>query len=133
MNDAGDTADAVTTIDSEELAAHVERNDVFLLDLRKSAHGGQIYGAIRYDPKKLRGASKLILPLPKSDGLVVLYDEQGDSNALRDLAEKLRSNGYGTLRILEGGYAAWERAGGRTEEPTIEQPVPLASEHQINR
>lgn len=111
----------------------MERNDVFLLDLRKSAHGGQIYGAIRYDPKKLRGASKLILPLPKSDGLVVLYDEHGDSNALSDLAEKLRSNGYGTLRILEGGYAAWERAGGRTEEPTIEQPVPLASEHQINR
>lgn len=130
-----DRIDAVSipTIDLEDVRAHVEASDIFLLDVRRAAHGGQIYGAIRYDPKKLASAERLILPLPKNDGLVVLYDEDGTSSSLFELAEKVRSNGYGTVRILSGGYRAWKDADGKTEEATLEQPVPLVSEHQISR
>jgi rhodanese-related sulfurtransferase len=131
MSDAnGNTLPAMAASD---VRAHVERGDVFLLDLRRSTGGTQIYGAIRYDPKKLLDAPRLVLPLPKDDGTIVLYDERGDSPALRDIADKLRAGGYGKLYALDGGFEAWEAADGRTEERTIEQPVPLVSEHQPER
>ncbi len=121
------------TIDAAEVARHVDANDIFLLDVRRAARGAQIYGAIRYDPKKLHGAAKLILPLPKSEGLIVLYDEDGRSDALAHLAAKVRDNGYAGVHVLAGGFEAWQAAGGRTEEPTLEQPVPLVSEQQAER
>lgn len=133
MNDATDATSAIPTLGLADVRAHVEANDIFLLDVRRAAHGGQIYGAIRYDPKKLRDAERLVLPLPKTDGLVVLYDEDGTSEALMELARKVRDNGYGKVCVLEGGYHAWKAADGKTEEPTIEQPVPLVSSHQISR
>ncbi|MBC5800507.1 MAG: hypothetical protein GIX03_06545 [Candidatus Eremiobacteraeota bacterium] len=117
----------------DDLRAHVEANDVFLLDLRRGTHGEQIYGAIRYDPHKLRDAPKLILPLPKNDGLVVLYDEDGTGKGLEEITDKLRADGYGALRILDGGFKAWKDAAGKTEEATIEQPVPEVSGHQLER
>lgn len=133
MNDSNDTRATIPTIALEDVRAHVEANNIFLLDVRRAAHGDQIYGAIRYDPKKLRDAERLILPLPKNDGLVVLYDEDGSSEALFELAAKVGENGYGKVHVLSGGYHAWKAAGGKTEEPTLEQPVPLVSGHQISR
>ncbi|GAC1303043.1 MAG: hypothetical protein NVS2B3_13290 [Vulcanimicrobiaceae bacterium] len=132
MSDIEPTA-TISAMSVDDVRAHVEANDIFLLDVRRSAHGHQIYGAIRYDPKKLREAERLVLPLPKNDGLVVLYDEDGRSDALRELAAKVRENGYGTVRVLEGGFHAWKAADGKLEEPTLEQPVPLVSGHQISR
>jgi len=128
-------SDTTTTpkLSVSDVAAHLERGDVFLLDVRGSTGKQQIYGAINYDPKKLRSASKLVLPLPKSDGLIVLYDASGDSRDLETIAEKLRADGYASIYALEGGFDAWDAAGGRIEEATIEQPVPLVSEHQIAR
>ena len=122
-----------SSIAIDELRERIDANQVFLLDVRRSAGGEQIYGAIRYDPGKLRAAEKLVLPLPKTDGLIVLYDEEGSGKALTQLAEKLRENGYGELRVLAGGFRAWKDAGGKTEERTVEQPVPLASGHQVER
>lgn len=127
------TSASIETIDAATLATHVEAGDAFVLDLRRHPGGVQMYGAIRYDPKKLDAAPRLILPLPKNDGLVVLYDEHGTSDALMGLAAKIRDNGYGRVVVLDGGYAAWEAAHGRTEERTLEQPVPIVSEHQIAR
>ena len=123
----------IATVGCDELARHIEASDAFLLDVRKHAHGAQIYGAIRYDPNKLAEAERLVLPLPKDDGFIVLYDEDGTSDALRALAAKLRENGYGRVSVLDGGFHAWKDADGRTEEPTLEQPVPTVSGHQINR
>jgi rhodanese-related sulfurtransferase len=120
------------TIGAAEVAQHVEAGDIFLLDVRGGG-GEQIYGAIRYDPKKLLEAERLVLPLPKSEGLIVLYDGDGTSSDTQKLAEKLRANDYATVRVLEGGFRDWQAAGGRTEDKTIEQPVPLASEHQLDR
>lgn len=132
MNDTNEP-NAPAGISSAEVAKHVERGDAFVLDLRRSAHGEQLYGAIRYDPKKLLDAPRLVLPLPKSEGLIVIYDEDGTSSRLADVAGKLRRDGYAEVRALEGGFAAWRAAGGRTEEETMEQPVPLVSEHQVER
>jgi rhodanese-related sulfurtransferase len=131
MSDAnGDTLPAMA---ADDVRAHIERGDVFLLDLRRSTGSTQIYGAIRYDPKKLLDAPRLVLPLPKEDGTIVLYDERGDSSNVRAIADKLRAGGYGKLYALDGGFEAWQAADGRTEERTIEQPVPLVSEHQPER
>jgi rhodanese-related sulfurtransferase len=121
------------SVGPDEVRAHVERGDAFVLDVRRSAGKAQIYGAIRYDPKKLLAAPKLVLPLPKDDGTIVLYDERGDSQALREIAEKLDADGYGEIFLLDGGFDAWTRANGKTEERTIEQSVPLVSEHQLER
>jgi rhodanese-related sulfurtransferase len=129
-----DTLRNAPTIEAADVAKHIEQNDVFLLDLRGGTGNKQIYGAIRYDPGKLAQAERLVLPLPKSgSGLIVLYDEDGKSRELQKLAEKLTANGYDPVHVLAGGFKAWEASGGRTEEPTIEQPVPLVSEHQLER
>lgn len=124
---------ALPKIGVDELRRHVEANNVFLLDLRRSVHGGQIYGAIRYDTHKLRDAVKLVLPLPKEDGLIVLYDEDGNGKVLEEIAAKLHDDGYGELRALDGGFKAWNDADGKTEEGTVEQPVPAVSGHQLER
>lgn len=131
MNDRMNTSGAA--IGTAELAERIERNDVFVLDLRRAVHGGQIYGSIRYDPKKLVDAARLVLPLPKTEGLIVLYDEDGSSKRLAELADKLRAGGYGEIRLLDGGFDAWKAADGKMQEASMEQPVPLVSEHQIER
>jgi rhodanese-related sulfurtransferase len=131
MNEA--EAPGLETIAVEQLSEHIERGDAFLLDLRHAVRGAQIYGAIRYDPKKLLDAPRLVLPLPKSQGLIVVYDEDGTSKTARQIGAKLRTDGYAEVRLLAGGFAAWQAAAGRTEEPTMEQIVPLVSEHQVER
>ncbi|GAC1443960.1 MAG: hypothetical protein NVS2B8_17270 [Vulcanimicrobiaceae bacterium] len=123
----------IATVGCDELARHIDAGDAFVLDVRKHARGAQIYGSIRYDPKKLADAARLVLPLPKEDGTIVLYDEDGKSDALCSLAAKVRDNGYGRVSVLDGGFTAWKDAEGRTEDPTLEQPVPLVSEHQLER
>ncbi len=117
----------------EELRSRVDAGNAFLLDVRRSAHGEQIYGAIRYDPHKLKDAPRLVLPLPKDGTPVVLYDEDGDSKTLHDLSAKLRENGYEGVELLEGGFNAWKAAAGKLEGATLEQPVPMVSEHQLGR
>ena len=124
---------SVPAIGIDELRSRVEANRAFLLDVRRSTHGSQIYGAIRYDPHKLHDATRLILPLPKDGTPIVLYDEVGDSKTLAALATKLLENGYSGVQTLAGGFAAWKSADGKMEEATLEQPVPMVSEHQIER
>ena len=132
MNDEK-TGITLPPIGVDDLTAHVANNDVFVLDLRAGRHGKQIYGAIRYDPKKLMDAPRLALPLPQNSGLIVVYDEDGTSSDVAQIGDKLRDNGYGEVRALEGGFAAYEAAGGKTEETTMEQPVPLMGDHQLGR
>ena len=123
----------IATVACDELARHIEAGDAFVLDVRKHAGSAQIYGSIRYDPKKLDAAARLILPLPKEGGIIVLYDEHGTSDALCELAAKVRDNGYGRVSVLAGGFDAWKQTDGRTEEPTLEQPVPLMPDPEIER
>ena len=132
MNEESD-APRLPAIGIDDLIRHVAANDVFVLDLRRSVHGKQIYGAIRYDAKKLLDAPKLALPLPKTDGLIVLYDEDGTSDAMTAIGTKLREEGFAEVRVLVGGFKAYQAADGKLEDATMEQPVPLVAEHQIER
>ncbi|MBV8369003.1 MAG: hypothetical protein JO036_08800 [Candidatus Eremiobacteraeota bacterium] len=83
----------------------------------------EVRGAIRYRPHDLLTPEHLALPLATETPAVV-YDEHGDGDLTKQIAEKLRANGYADVRILKGGFAAWEAAGGPTQEPTLEQSVP---------
>jgi hypothetical protein len=92
--------------------------------VRRRTGSEQIYGAIRYKPRDLLDAGRLILPLPKSDIPLVLYDEDGDGPDLGPIAAKFYESGYQGVRILSGGFRAWSAAARRTEPSTLEQPVP---------
>jgi 3-mercaptopyruvate sulfurtransferase SseA len=88
-------------------------------------HAGtrEIRGAIRYRPHDLLEPTHLVLPIAP-EKLVVLYDEHGGGDRTTRIAERLRADGYADVRVLQGGFAAWERAGGATQEPSLEQVVP---------
>ena len=126
--------EAPRTIDAGELANRIAAEDVFVVDVRQRPGSSQIYGAVRFDPGELEKAERLSLPLPQGDGLIVLYDEDGKSERLVELARKFDAAGYGSIATLEGGFKAWEDAGGRTEQLTIEQLVPgVSAQHFFAR
>jgi len=86
------------------------------------SHSGrrEVRGAIRYRPHDLL-AHHIAPPLP-SDRPVVLYDENGKGRQTEEIGQRLAAEGF-DVRILTGGFDAWERAGGLTQEPTMEQIV----------
>ena len=90
----------------------------------------EIRGAIRYRPHDLLTPDHLALPLAQ-DRPVVLYDEKGDGDLTLQIAEKLRASGFEDVRILTGGFPAWEAAGGPTQEPSFEQVVPPTRPSQV--
>ncbi len=92
----------------------------------------EIRGAIRYRPHDLLTPEHLALPLAP-DRPVVLYDEKGDGDLTAQIAAKLRANGYEDVRILKGGFTAWEQAGGPTQEPTLEQLVPPERPSEVQK
>ncbi|HTJ28270.1 MAG TPA: rhodanese-like domain-containing protein [Candidatus Limnocylindria bacterium] len=96
------------------------------------SHAGsrEIRGAIRYRPHDLLVPERLALPLAPEKP-VVLYDQHGNDAHTAEIAEKLRANGYRDVRTLEGGFAAWEGAGGPTQEPSFEQVVPPVRRDQV--
>ena len=55
----------------------------------------------------------------------------GRGDLTRQIAEKLEAQGFADVRILEGGYAAWERAGGETQAPSMEQIVPPSRTSEV--
>jgi len=117
-----------------ELTERVERGDVFVIDVRRSTGSEQIYGAIRYNPRHLLNAARLALPLPKTgEPAIVLYDETGEGPDLESIAVKFRQSGYALLGKLAGGFDAWKIAARRTEEKSLEQPVPSVDEGQLER
>ena len=89
----------------------------------------EIRGAIRYRPHDLLEPEHLMLPLPP-DRLIVLYDERGEGD-LAKIAARLTGEGYRDVRTLRGGFAAWEQAGGATQEPSMEQVVPPSRPSEV--
>jgi 3-mercaptopyruvate sulfurtransferase SseA len=92
----------------------------------------EIRGAIRYRPHDLLTPERLALPIAV-DKPVVLYDEKGDGDLTEQIAEKFRANGFEDVRILKGGFAAWEAAGGPTQEPSLEQVVPPERPDEVQK
>ncbi|HEV3087319.1 MAG TPA: rhodanese-like domain-containing protein [Candidatus Elarobacter sp.] len=94
-----------------------------IVNVGKHQGHAEIRGAIRYRPHDLLTPDHLTIPIAP-DKPVVLYDEKGDGDLTRQIAEKLKANAFQDVRTLKGGFAAWEQAGGPTQEPTLEQVVP---------
>ena len=92
-----------------------------ILDIREGRHSEQIRGALRYDPRKLLHADKLVLPLPKNGRIVLCAN---DANLAESVAARLRDNGYSESVLLEGGAEEWKEHGLPMESSTQEQPVP---------
>lgn len=53
-----EAAQTVPVMSIEELRSRVDANNAFLLAVRRAVHGRQIYGAICYDPHKLKIATR---------------------------------------------------------------------------
>jgi len=107
------------TITVEELRA---LGDAGATIINAGGHAGrrEIRGAVRYRPHDLL-AHHVTPPLPQ-DRPVVVYDENGKGRKTEEIAQRLADEGF-DVRILTGGFDAWERAGGLTQEPTMEQIV----------
>jgi len=101
-----------------------------VLNVGKHQGRREIRGAVRYRPNDLLTPDHLAIPIAP-DKPVVLYDEKGDSDTTRDVAEKLRANGFADVRILRDGFAAWETANGETQEPSMEQVVPPTRSSEV--
>lgn len=106
----------------EELRALAD-SGAAILDVGKHQGRSEIRGAVRYRPHDLLTPDHLAIPIAP-DKPVVLYDENGNGDLTAQIAVKLAGNGFTDVRILKGGYAAWEQAGGATQEPSMEQIVP---------
>lgn len=94
-----------------------------VLDVGRHQGHREIRGAVRYRPHDLLTPNRLTIPIAP-DKPVVIYDESGKSDQLREVAAALERNGFGDVRLLTGGFAAWEAAGGETQEASLEQVVP---------
>jgi 3-mercaptopyruvate sulfurtransferase SseA len=100
--------------------------------LNVGKHGGhrEIRGAVRYRPHDLLTPDHLAIPIAQNKP-VILYDEHGDGDLTKQIAEKLKSNGFTDVRTLQGGFSAWEKAEAPTQEPSIEQAVPPTRASQV--
>lgn len=101
-----------------------------IINVGHHAGSREIRGAVRYRPHDLLAPTHLVLPIAPENP-VVLYDERGDSDQTTRIAERLRADGFADVRILQGGFAAWERAGGATQEPSLEQVVPPTRSDEV--
>lgn len=101
-----------------------------VINVGNHAGAREIRGAIRYRPHDLLEPTRLVLPIAP-ENLVVLYDEHGGGERTMQIAERLRADGYADVRVLQGGFAAWERAGGATQEPSFEQVVPPTRSDEV--
>ena len=118
-------------ISVEELRALGE-NGATILDVGKHQGRREIRGAIRYRPHDLLTPEHLALPLAP-ERPVVLYDEKGDGDLTKQIAAKLTASGFPDVRTLTGGFAAWEAAGGPTQEATLEQLVPPERPSEVQK
>ena len=82
----------------------------------------EVRGAIRYRPEDLLEPEHLVLPIAHDEPIVV-YAEHGPNETLENIAAKLRQAGYADVRVSPLSLEAHERAGGETQEPSIEQVV----------
>jgi rhodanese-related sulfurtransferase len=94
-----------------------------VLNVGSHQGGREIRGAVRYRPSDLLEAAHLALPLA-ADRPVVLYDADGAAERTREIAARLQRDGFPDVRVLQGGFAAWESAGAPLQEASLEQTVP---------
>jgi rhodanese-related sulfurtransferase len=80
-----------------------------LLDF-EDEHGGRagIPGAVRMDPARLRGRSRVVVPERLE---IVLYCTSSGELTSTRVAVALKKKGVSNVWVLEGGLTAWKREG----------------------
>jgi thiosulfate/3-mercaptopyruvate sulfurtransferase len=134
-----DYASVKHLIEVEELLEIQKNEKVVIVDFRKSAEykKGHIEGALniwRTDiedtsfPYKGMMATKEDIEAffsklgIKNDAVLVVYDDKGSSDAAR-LWWLLKSYGFDSVRLLNGGLGAWKQTGGSiSDEITVKEP-----------
>lgn len=116
-----------TTVDEVRVLA---AQGATILNVGKHQGRREIRGSVRYRPHDLLTPERLAIPIAP-DKPVVLYDERGDGDHTDEIAAKLEANGFTDVRVLTGGFAAWEAADGETQEPSLEQVVPPATASEV--
>jgi rhodanese-related sulfurtransferase len=104
-----------------ELNAKLESEKIAIIDLLNFEDGVisvGIPGAIRIDPIRLRGRSKVVVP--KELELILYCSSVGEITSAR-VALALRRKGILKVWILEGGLKAWIQEG-YPVTPTLSDP-----------
>ncbi len=105
-------------------------NGATIINVGNHAGKSEIRGAIRYRPHDLLTPDHLALPIA-TELPVVLYDEHGKGDDTARIAERLERDGFADVRILQGGFSAWEHADGETQEASMEQIVPPSKRSEV--
>jgi len=98
-------------------------NGATIVNAGKHAGRREIRGAIRYEQSDLVEAEKLTLPIA-TDKPVVVYGESDPDENLEAIAENFRQSGFPDVRLLRGGFRAYEDAGAPVQEASVQQIVP---------
>jgi len=98
-------------------------NGATIVNAGKRAGRHEIRGAIRYAQSDLIDAEKLALPIA-TDKPVVVYGESDPDEQLEKVAENFRRSGFPDVRLLSGGFKAYEDAGAPLQEASVDQIVP---------
>jgi rhodanese-related sulfurtransferase len=95
---------------------------------------GHIAGAINNCVFEVAFAERMAAAVPDKSAPVVVAGWHGDSREAETAAEKLARLGYGDVRILAGGMAAWTAAGGAIDGSGIPpaEPSPADGEYGID-
>ena len=105
----------VQYVSVEELKAMIaKKRAVFVIDARGSdfdSSSTKIKGAIHITASDIEGRLKDI-PRNKT---VVTYCACSDDGSAISAAEKLLQKGYPKVKVLKGGWDAWNKAGGPVE------------------
>lgn len=72
---------------------------------------GHIQGAVGFDVNDFETAAPQALPRIPPTAEVLIYCSGGNCDDSVQLAKKLREMGYTNLKIYEGGYPEWKKAG----------------------
>ena len=110
------------TITVDELL-HLGENGATIVNAGKHAGRHEIRGAIRYEQSDLIDAEKLTLPI-EAEKPVVVYGERDPDENLEKVAANFRSSGFSDVRLLSGGFKAYEDAGAPLQEASVQQVVP---------
>jgi len=102
---------------------HLGENGATIVNAGKHAGRREIRGAIRYAQSDLKEAEKLALPIA-TDKPVVVYGESDPDETLEQVAENFRRSGFPDVRLLSGGFRAYEDAGAPVQEASVQQIVP---------
>jgi rhodanese-related sulfurtransferase len=119
------TAPAFETITAEELKTKLTNNHpVTIIDVRSSegyaASTSTIKGALHFKLRKLKSRLSFVplKDLPKDREIVTYCACPKDESSIA-AAQILQAAGFKRVRVLQGGWTEWVKAGGRVDQKAI--------------